>query len=111
MRTPRIKVSPKEGEAVYHCMSRTVNGERLLDDAAKEILRKQLWQVADYCGVQVLTYAIMNNHFHVLVRVPVKEAIEDAELIGAAKIGILCGSAVCAALGYVVLRARDRKVV
>jgi NhaA family Na+:H+ antiporter len=34
-------------------------------------------------------------------------AIEDAELIGAAKIGILCGSAVCAALGYVVLRARD----
>jgi REP element-mobilizing transposase RayT len=62
-------------------MSRTVNSEHLLDDTAKEIFRKQLWQIADYCGVEILTYAIMSNHFHVLVRVPLKTGIPDAELL------------------------------
>jgi len=55
---------------VYHCMTRTVNGERLFGDREKEVLRKMLWQVADFSGVEVLTYALMGNHFHVLVRVP-----------------------------------------
>ena len=48
---------------------------------AKEILRKQLWQAAAFCGVQILTYCVMTNHFHVLVRVPPKEDVSDAELI------------------------------
>jgi REP element-mobilizing transposase RayT len=62
-------------------MTRTVNGERILDDSAKEVLRKQLWQIAAYCGVQVLTYAILSNHFHVLLSVPKSESIPDAELL------------------------------
>ncbi|MCF3648897.1 transposase [Synoicihabitans lomoniglobus] len=62
-------------------MTRTVNGERLLDDVAREVLRKQLWQVADYCGLEVVTYAIMSNHFHVLVRVPQRADMSDAELL------------------------------
>ena len=81
MRAARIKVDASEGAAVYHCMTRTVNGERLLDDVAKEVLRKQLWQIADYCGVQVITYAIMSNHFHVLLRIPRKSDISDQELL------------------------------
>jgi REP element-mobilizing transposase RayT len=52
-----------------------------LDDSAKEILRKQLWQIADYCGVHILTYALMSNHFHLLVRVPLKTDLPDAELL------------------------------
>ena len=81
MRQARIKVDAGEGQAVYHCMSRMVNGERLLDDVAKEVLRKQLWQISDYCGLEIITYAIMSNHFHVLVRVPQKPAVTDAELV------------------------------
>ncbi len=64
MRCARIKVRAEDGEAVYHCMTRTVNGERVIDDTAKEVLRKQLWLVADFCGVQILTHAILSNHFH-----------------------------------------------
>jgi hypothetical protein len=62
-------------------MTRTVNGERLLGDRAKEVLRKMVWQVADFSGVEVLTYCIMSNHFHVLVRVPEPVAVPDAELL------------------------------
>jgi hypothetical protein len=81
MRTARIKVKAEEGEAVYHCLSKTVNGERFFDDTAKEILRRQLWLVAEFCGVQILTYAILSNHFHVLVRVPQKGDVADVELL------------------------------
>ena len=51
-------------------MTRVVAGARLVDDPAKEILRRQLWMVAEFCGVEILTYAILRNHFHILVRVP-----------------------------------------
>lgn len=69
MRVKRLKVRGG-ASAVYHCMSRTVNGEHLFEDREKEVLRKMLWQVADFSGVEVLTYALMRNHFHVLVRIP-----------------------------------------
>ena len=80
MRGRRIKVSPEEGSAVYHCISRTVNGEFLFAPEDREILRKQIWLVAEFCGVQVLTYTILSNHFHVLVQVPKAEPIPDEEL-------------------------------
>jgi putative transposase len=80
MRSARIK-SPRDESAVYHCVTRTVNGEFLFNDKAKEVLRKQLWQAASFCGVQILTYCIMSNHFHVLVRVPEKKELPDKELI------------------------------
>lgn len=71
--------------SVYHCMTRTVNGEFLFDDDAKELLRTQLWQAAEFSGVQILTYAILSNHFHVLVSVPdrstAEPAVSDTELI------------------------------
>jgi len=66
-------------------MTRTVNGERLFKDREKEVLRKMLWQVADFCGVEVLTYCVMSNHFHVLLRVSPSTAsgqgISDKELL------------------------------
>ena len=77
----RFKIESRHSAAVYHCMSHTVS-EVFLDDSAREILRKQLWQTADFCGVHILTYALMSNHFHVLVRVPLKtDDVPDAELL------------------------------
>lgn len=81
MREPRIKTPPIESNAFYHCVTRTVNGEWLFDDVAKEVLRRQIWQVSDYCGVNLVTYTILDNHFHVLVEVPRWEPISDAELL------------------------------
>jgi len=76
-----MKVDAESRQACYHCMTRTVNGERLFGDREKEVLRKMLWQVADFSGVEVLTYALMGNHFHVLVRVPQSEKVSDRELL------------------------------
>ena len=75
MRTRRMKIGG--AVAVYHCMTRTVNGEMLFKDREKEMLRKMLWQVADFSGVEILTYCIMSNHF----RVPEPEKLSDKELL------------------------------
>ncbi|MDR2862380.1 MAG: transposase [Puniceicoccales bacterium] len=67
--------------AVYHCISRTVNGEFLFDDTAKEMLRKHIHQTAEFSGIEVITYAIMSNHFHVLVRILPCDTPDDSELL------------------------------
>ena len=79
MRQRRLKVGGREG--IYHCMTRTVNGELLFKNREKEMLRKMVHQVAEFCGVQVLTFCIMSNHFHVLLRVPSVAVVSDVELM------------------------------
>ena len=78
----RIRRTKLSGvSAIYHAMSRTVGGAFLFEDREKEVLRKMIRQVADFCGVEVLTYCIMSNHFHVLIRVPFADTVSDAELL------------------------------
>ncbi|HVU17483.1 MAG TPA: transposase [Candidatus Didemnitutus sp.] len=81
MREARIKIDPRSGEAVYHCVSKAVAAEWLFDDVAKEVFRRQLWRAADFCGLQVITYVILSNHFHVTVRVPRFKPVPDSELL------------------------------
>ncbi|HVU32692.1 MAG TPA: transposase [Opitutaceae bacterium] len=66
---------------MYHLISRTVNGEWLFGTVAKEVFRRQMWQIADFAGLEILTYAVMSNHFHILVRVPKEVPISDDELL------------------------------
>lgn len=68
--------------ACYHCISRVVAGERLLGPEEKDVLRGVLERTADFCGIQVLAFALMDNHFHLLVHVPKGDTrVSDAELV------------------------------
>ncbi|MFP4260377.1 MAG: transposase [Opitutales bacterium] len=78
----RFKVVGKT--ATYHVMSHTVSGTPYFDDRAKEVLRKMIWQVADFSGVEVLTYCVMSNHFHVLLRVSPASAEADCSSLAEA---------------------------
>jgi len=80
MRKKRIKI--RENIAYYHLMSRTVNGEAFFGDVEREVLRRMIWQVCEFSGVRVVTYAVMKNHFHLLVEVPeAKTVVTDGELV------------------------------
>ena len=57
MRMARIKVHGRS--AVYHCMSRVVGGQGLLEKLGKEQLVKILWPLARFCGIEVITYCMM----------------------------------------------------
>ena len=77
MRRPRIKV---DGEGIYHVVSRIGGRRFLLDDKEKGILLGMIRRAAAFSGVEVYTYAIMDNHFHLLVRVSGKREVPEAEL-------------------------------
>ena len=51
-------------------MSRTAGGELLFGDIEKEAFRKLMRRLERFSGVEVLTYVVMGNHFHLLLRVP-----------------------------------------
>ena len=82
MRMARIKLTGRG--AVYHCMTRVVGGQALLGSVEKETLRRMLWQQAAFSGLQVVTYCLLANHFHVLLRVPNPTPVPDAELLARA---------------------------
>ena len=84
MRVARIKVTGER--AVYHCISRVVGGQRLLGDEEKAKLREMLWMTAGFCGVEVITYCLMSNHMHLLVRVPEPEGVSDREVYRRARL-------------------------
>jgi REP element-mobilizing transposase RayT len=77
MRRPRIKV---DGEGIYHVVSRIGGRRFLLDDKEKGILLGLIRRAAAFSGVEVYTYAMMDNHFHLLVRVAGKREVTEAEL-------------------------------
>ncbi|MCC5839443.1 MAG: transposase [Opitutales bacterium] len=90
----RARVLARPGRAaVYHVVSRTCGQEFLLGAVEKERMRDLIGRVAAFCGVELLTFCILDNHFHLLVEVPgAVGELDDAELIRRA--GFLYGGKV-----------------
>lgn len=65
----------------YHVFSHLCDRHPNWDDNEKEMFRRQLWKTAFSCGVEILTYSIMSNHFHLLIRIPGKIEMPDIELL------------------------------
>jgi len=71
MRKTRLKSPPgRYPVAYYHCISRVVDRQFIFGDEEKEQFVSYLHEYAKFCGIHVITYCIMSNHFHVLVEVP-----------------------------------------
>jgi len=75
MRVARIK-EPDGG--YYHVISRVVDRRMVLDDKEKERFRTLLHQAEHFSGVEVLTYAVLDNHFPLLLHVPAPRPVDDA---------------------------------
>ena len=78
MRCRRIKGS---GLCYYHTISRVVDRAFRFGELEKNVFRSMMWKIAAFSGVEIITYAIMSNHFHILVRVPVQQEISDEVFI------------------------------
>ena len=85
MRQRRLKAPANSyaDTAYYHCVSRVVNREFVFGDAEKEQFVSFMRLYERFCGVRVMTYCVMSNHFHVLVGVPKKPEVlpSNAELV------------------------------
>ena len=78
MRSSRIKA---DGLGYYHCMSRVVDRRMILGDVEREKFRELMRGAETFCGVRVLTYAILSNHFHILAEVPNRQDVSEAEIV------------------------------
>jgi REP element-mobilizing transposase RayT len=78
MRTARAKV---EGFAFYHVMNRVLERRYILVEDVAEQFRLLMRKVEAFTGVQVVTYCIMSNHVHLLLKVPDRKELSDAELL------------------------------
>lgn len=78
MRVSRIK---EPGAAHYHIMSRIVDRQMLMKPSERECFRKLMHAVAAFSGCQIVTHALLSNHFHALVFVPERKPVSDEELI------------------------------
>ena len=62
-------------------MSRLAHQAFFLDDDEKTRAVELLRRVEEFCGVMVLAYAIMSNHFHIFIYVPEPEELDDGEIL------------------------------
>ena len=53
----------------YHVISRIAGQDYLLEPAEREQFGKMLRKMAKFCGVEVLTWCCLSNHFHLLIRI------------------------------------------
>lgn len=83
MRYNRIKV---DGPATYHVMSKAHESRRFFTDVEKSYMASLMRRLSVFTGCDIITYAFMDNHFHILLHVPATVEISDEEVKRRAKI-------------------------
>ena len=83
MRRPRIKA---DGQAVYHCISKSVDGRVIFpyaDEASVEgeTFVEFMRKLEQFCGIRVITFVLMATHYHIVCEVPQPVEISDPELL------------------------------
>ena len=56
--------------ALYHCVSRVVDRRFVLGDEEREQFVAYMRVYERFCGLRVLAFCVMSNHFHILLEVP-----------------------------------------
>ena len=78
----RIKRVKLPTTAWYHLIARVTNQEFLLEtDGKKSRFIDFLYRSLEFSGVELGTYAIMDNHIHLFVRVPEAQKLNDEEIL------------------------------
>ena len=91
MRRARLKAPPELPVAYYHCISRVVGRAFVLGGLEKEAFVRLMRKYEVFCGVRVVTFCIMDNHFHLLLEIPQRpeQMPSDEELFQ--RVGVLSG--------------------
>ena len=79
-----MSISPKRllgsGISYYHVISRVVDRRFVLEKVEREKFRQMFAQQVGFSGVECVTFCLMSNHFHLLVRVPDKGEVTIGDL-------------------------------
>jgi hypothetical protein len=70
MRASRVLGEPARPINFYHCVSRTLRELPFWDAVEKEHLRELSTKLLAFSGLELVTFCLMGNHFHLLLGVP-----------------------------------------
>lgn len=94
-----------DGEGYYHVIDRIAHREFLLrDERIKKRLLDLMRRAAEFSGVDVCTYVLMDNHLHLCVHVPETGEIDERTVVE--RVGTLYGEPRAAALRAELERLR-----
>jgi REP element-mobilizing transposase RayT len=88
MTLPRKQLVSLDSTPYYHCVSRCVRRAFLCGkdpvsgknyEHRREWLEKRIIYLAQYFCVQVAAYAVMSNHYHIVLRVDKETAINPGQ--------------------------------
>jgi len=79
MRQPRLKAPADHPTAYYHCVSRIVNRDFVLQRPEREMFSALMRMYEKLCQVRVVTFCVLSNHFHLLVEVPQRPEVMPGE--------------------------------
>ena len=71
----------QEPDSVHHLVSRIAHRVYFLKDEERNDFVGMMRRVAEFCGIKLLGWCIMTNHFHILAYLPFSEEISDEEII------------------------------
>lgn len=70
MRLPRRYQIDGRVDQYYHVVNRVVDKRMVFGEREARVFRKMLGEFSDFSGCEVVTFCIMGNHFHLLLKVP-----------------------------------------
>lgn len=76
-----LRILPHSGGYAVHVTSRVVQQKFLFSDPEKAEFRDLLYRWADFSGIGILTYCLMNNHVHLLLWVPPVQQVRTDEIL------------------------------
>src|SRR6478735_6766774 len=92
MRQARMLV-PAGMDGVYHVVSRVVDRRMVFGDEEKRHFLKLMKAYAGFSGLSVVSWCIMSNHFHMLIRVPEQSDVELPETVVMERLAMIYGPA------------------
>lgn len=93
MAKPRVFPESDSETGVFHIVSRAVDRRRIFGIEEKEVFLRMLRAAAAFHRAEILTFCVMGNHFHLMVRIPPQPAGFDMPL---EEVFALWGPTVCA---------------
>ncbi len=71
---------PDSMDGLYHVVSRVVDRRMVFGEAEKQRFRSLLVAYSGFSGIQVVAWCLMDNHFHLLLKVPSKAGLPPSDL-------------------------------
>ncbi len=76
-----LRILPKAGGYFVHVTSRVVQQKFLFGEEEKVMITDLMFRWADFSGIRILTYCLMNNHVHLLLWIPPVQQVRTEELL------------------------------